>query len=69
MIGKIPMVLKIAIQINQARWLFRADFHNAINFHTISQTARIIKIGIKEEFGSIKHIIVFFLFVFFLSQI
>jgi hypothetical protein len=42
MIGNIPIVLKMAMQINQARWLFRPAFHNAINFQTESQTARII---------------------------
>jgi hypothetical protein len=48
MIGNIPIVLKIAMQINQARWLFRAAFQIAINFHTASHIERIIIIGMNQ---------------------
>jgi hypothetical protein len=49
MIGKIPNVLKIAIHMNHARWLFLADFHIPINFHTESQTDRTIITGISQD--------------------
>jgi len=42
MIGRIPMVLKTAIQTNHARWLALEAFHIAMNFHTESQIASII---------------------------
>jgi hypothetical protein len=35
--GKKPTVLKMAIQIYHPGWLFRAAFHKAISFHTISK--------------------------------
>src|SRR5208283_1127793 len=37
--GKMPAVLKMARQMNQASWLWRALFHRAISFQTPSQMA------------------------------
>ena len=42
------MVLKIAIQMNQTRWLSLAAFHIAINFQTRSQMPTIIITGISH---------------------
>jgi hypothetical protein len=52
--GSIPSVLKMAMQIYQVKWLLRAAFQNAINFHINSHTiAGIIKVtnqaGIVEK--------------------
>ncbi len=44
MIGKIPIVLKIVMHINQARWFFRAAFHIAINFHLASLVLQAISL-------------------------
>jgi hypothetical protein len=52
MIGKIPNVLKMKMHINHAKWLFRAAFHIAINFQTVSQIAAIIITGMSH--GSIE---------------
>ena len=38
--GRIPAVLKMARQINQANWSCRALFHRAISFQTPSQIAK-----------------------------
>ena len=48
MIGKIPMVLKMKIQINHAKWLFLPAFHKAIAFQTVSQIARTIITGMSH---------------------
>ena len=46
-------MLKTAITMNQASWLFLADFHTAIAFHTASQLGRpIALIHGDDEFGS-----------------
>jgi len=39
-IGKIPKVLKISIQTNQANWLFLLAFHIPIPFQTMSHTIK-----------------------------
>jgi hypothetical protein len=49
MIGRIPIVLKMKMQMNQARWLFRAALHIAINFHTESQIARTAITGMSQK--------------------
>jgi len=43
------MVLKIAMQMNHAKWLPFAAFHIAINFQTVSQIARIIIVGMSQS--------------------
>lgn len=48
-IGNTPTLLTIAIAINQPKCPLRAAFHNAINFHTISQTASAMSNGINQE--------------------
>jgi len=52
--GSIPTVLNIPIQTNHASWLARADFQNAISFHTLSQIASIMKTAIIQGFSEIK---------------
>ena len=46
--GKIPTVFISAMHINQAMWLFLADFHKAISFQIASQIARIMITGISQ---------------------
>jgi hypothetical protein len=49
MIGRIPIVLKIKMHINHARWLFRAAFHIAISFQTESQIDRTTINGMSHD--------------------
>jgi len=47
-IGKIPTVLKTAIQINQTRSLFLPAFHIPITFHIMSHKTQTTSIGISD---------------------
>lgn len=47
-IGRIPTVLKIAIQINQIRSLFRPAFHIPITFQIASHKKQTTSIGISD---------------------
>ena len=44
--GKMPAVLKMARQIYQASWLWRALFHKAITFQMPSQMAMMMQTAI-----------------------
>jgi hypothetical protein len=58
--GKIPIVLKMAMQINHTRWLFLADFQKASIFHTASHIAKqVMTIIIRLKFDGSKHFIFF----------
>ena len=56
--GRIAIVLKIAIQMNQALWPCLAALHNAINFQAASQIARKMIMGKNhhEKFGMCEYI-------------